>query len=61
MDRKTMLTKVQSVPRLMTRTVASCYENTGIYGLLTKCDIWMAGFGQVFLFQVYGPRRSQGS
>ena len=48
MDRKTMLTKVQNVPRLMTRTVASCYENTGIYGLLTKCDIRMAGFWPSF-------------
>jgi len=43
-DRKTMLTKVHSVPRLMTRIVTSCYETTGIYGLLTKCEVKMAGY-----------------
>ena len=35
-------------------------ERRDMYGLLTKCEVKMAGYWPIFVLRVHGPRRSRG-
>ena len=50
-----------SVPPGCVELIASQFQSQGQkYGLLTKCEVKMAGYWPSSFLRVYGPRRSRG-
>ena len=49
---------VNTVGSHLNRSDEDCFFSCNMYGLLTKCEVKMAGYWPSSFLRVYGPRRT---